>query len=157
RTSVMQYRGERNLRQIGNALGVSHILEGSVRRSGDTIHLNAQLIDARTDNHIWAEQYDRALPDVFSVQTEIAQKVANQLSAKISGAEKRAIETKPTQDLQAYEMYLRAKQLLRDLRVPVLYDISKMREAVELLEGAVKRDPNFAFAYSLLAEANLYL
>src|SRR5262249_9757162 len=101
RTSVMQYRGERNLRQIGNALGVSHILEGSVRRSGDTIHLNAQLIDARTDNHIWAEQYDRALPDVFSVQTEIAQKVANQLSAKISGAEKRAIETKPTQDLQA--------------------------------------------------------
>ena len=157
RTSVMQYRGERNMRKIADALRVSHLLEGSVRKTGDRIHLNAQLIDARTDTHVWAEQYDRALPDVFAVQTDIAQKVVNRLSAKISGAEKKAIEAKPTQDLQAYETYLRAKQLLRDIRLPALYDIPKVTEAIELLQAAVKRDPNFALAYCLLAEANLDL
>jgi serine/threonine protein kinase/tetratricopeptide (TPR) repeat protein len=157
RTSVMQYRGERNVRKIGNALRVSHVLEGSVRKTGDRIQLNAQLIDARTDTHVWAEQYDRDLTDVFAIQSELAQKIANQLRAKISGAEKQAIESKPTEDLQAYAMYLRGKQLLRDIRMPAVYDIPKINEAIELLEAAVKRDPNFALAYCLLAEANLVL
>ncbi|HET9800641.1 MAG TPA: tetratricopeptide repeat protein, partial [Chthoniobacterales bacterium] len=132
-------------------------MEGSVRKNGERIHLNAQLIDARTDNHIWAEQYDRDLPDIFAVQTEIAQIVANQLNAKISGAEKKAIEARPTADLQAYEMYLRAKQIMRGIRMPARYDVARATEAIELLEGAIKRDPNFALAYCLLNEANLDL
>src|SRR5213595_625941 len=92
RTSVMEYRGKRNVRQIGNELRVSHVLEGSVRRTGTHLHLNAQLIDTRTDTHVWVEQYDRDLNDVFAIQSEIAQKVANQLHAKITPAEKLAIE-----------------------------------------------------------------
>ena len=112
RTSVMQYRGKRNVRQIGDALRVSHVLEGSVRRDGPRIHLNAQLIDTRTDTHVWAEQYDRDLNDLFAIQSEIAQKVAEQLRAKISASEKLAIESKPTADLAAFDLYTRAKNIL---------------------------------------------
>src|SRR6476620_7382598 len=92
RTSVMDYRGKRNVRQIGDALRVSHVLEGSARRSGDRIHLNAQLIDTRTDTHVWAEEYDRDLNDLFAVQSEIAQKVAQHLHAKLSASEKASVE-----------------------------------------------------------------
>src|SRR5207248_2732056 len=99
RTSVMEYRGKRNVRQIGDALRVSHVLEGSARRSGDRIHLNAQLIDTRTDTHVWAEEYDRDLNDLFAIQAEIAQKVAERLHAKLSASEKASIEERPTQDL----------------------------------------------------------
>src|SRR4029077_10195107 len=95
RTSVMSYRGAHNIRQIGRTLNVSHVLEGSVRRTADRIHLNTQLIDARTDTQVWAEEYDRELNDIFAVQSEIAQKVAEQLHAKISSAEKSAIEREP--------------------------------------------------------------
>ena len=84
----MEYRGKRNVRQIGDALRVSHVLEGSARRSGDRIHLNAQLIDTRTDTHVWAEEYDRGLNDLFAVQAEIAQKVAERLHARVSASEK---------------------------------------------------------------------
>ena len=111
RTSVMEYRGKRNVRQIGDALRVSHVLEGSVRRSGDRLHLNAQLIDTRTDTHVWAEQYDRDLNDLFAIQSEIAQKVAERLNAKITATEKLAIEGKPTADLIAFDLYTRAKNL----------------------------------------------
>src|SRR5262249_1471480 len=104
RTSVMDYRGKRNLRQIGDELRVSHVLEGSVRRIGTRLHMNTQLIDTRTDTHIWAEQYDRDLNDVFAIQSEIAQKVAEQLHANVSAAEKLAIERKPTGDLIAFEL-----------------------------------------------------
>src|SRR5207253_1176869 len=96
RTSVMEYRGKRNLRQIGNDLRVSHVLEGSVRRAGTHLRLNAQLIDTRTDTHVWAEQYDRDLNDLFAIQSEIAQKVAERLNAKITATEKLTIEGKPT-------------------------------------------------------------
>src|SRR5207253_10377211 len=96
RTSVMRYRSERNVRQIGDALGVSHVLEGSVRKTGAWLHINAQLIDTRTDSHVWAKQYDGDLKDLFTIQAEIAQKVAQQLHAKISAAEKLAIERAPT-------------------------------------------------------------
>src|SRR5438876_4296487 len=106
RTSVMQYRptaAGQNMRQIGNALGVSHALEGSVRKTGAWLHINAQLIDTRTDTHVWAEQYDRDLKDVFAIQSEIAQKVAEQLHAKISSGERLAIQRAPTGDLGAFD------------------------------------------------------
>ncbi len=112
RTSVMGYRGQHNTRQIGDELGVSHVLEGSVRKTGAWLHINAQLIDARTDAHVWAEEYDRDLKDMFAIQSEIAQKVAGQLRAKISPAEKLAIERPPTADLTAFDLYSRAKNLV---------------------------------------------
>ena len=98
--------------EIGDALRVSHVLEGSVRRDGARIRLNAQLIDTRTDTHVWAEEYDRDLGEMFAIQSEIAQKVADQLHAKISASEKLAIESRPTADLAAFDLYTRAKNIL---------------------------------------------
>src|SRR6476619_346263 len=112
RSSVMEYREKRNVRQIGNDLRVSHVLEGSVRRIGTRFHMNAQLIDTRTDAHVWVEQYDRDLNDLFAIQSEIAQKIAGQLHANITPAEKLAIERKPTGDLVAFELYSRANDIL---------------------------------------------
>src|SRR5437667_400843 len=111
RTSVMGYRGKRNMREIGNELRVSHVLEGSVRRVGAQLHMNMQLIDTRTDTHIWAEQYDRDLNDLFAIQSEIAQKVAQRLRAKITAAERLAIERRPTGDLVAFDLYSRASHM----------------------------------------------
>src|SRR6266542_157768 len=142
RTGVMDYRGKRNLRQIGNDLRVSHVLEGSVRRAGTHLRLNAQLIDTQTDTHVWVEQYDRDLNDVFAIQSEIAQKVANQLHAKITPAEKVAIESKPTGDLVAFDLYSRAKVA------------DSFMQAVDLLNRAVARDPSFLDAYCQLAFAH---
>src|SRR6476469_5487012 len=116
RTSVMEYRDKRNGRQIGNDLRVSHVLEASVRRIGTRFHMNAQLIDTRTDTHVWVEQYDRDLNDLFAIQSEIAQKIAGQLRARISPAEKLAIERKPTGDLVAFELYSRAISLTPTFR-----------------------------------------
>ncbi len=157
RTSVMQYRGERNLRKIGRALNVSHVLEGSVRRSDGRIRLNAQLIDARTDQHLWAEEYDRQLTDVFAIQSELAEKIAGQLSVKISSAEKKAIRIAPTQNLQAYDLYARAKELNRVGSTDDQATIDKLTRAADLLEQAISRDPNFALAYCLLTDVNLML
>src|SRR5438034_453185 len=112
RTSVMGYRDQHNTRQIGDELGVSHVLEGSVRKTGSWLHINAQLIDTRTDAHTWAEEYDRDLKDMFAIQSEIAQEVAERLHAKISAAEKLAVERSPTADLTAFDLYSRAKNLL---------------------------------------------
>ncbi len=153
RNSVMEYRGKRNVRQIGDALRVSHVLEGSARRSGDRIHLNAQLIDTRTDTHVWAEEYDRGLNDLFAVQAEIAQKVAERLRAKLSASEKASVEEKPTQDLVAYEFYARALSLIYNVGVTFAVDVQEKRlsEAVDLLNKAVARDPNFFLAYCRLA------
>src|SRR5207342_1809231 len=113
RTSVMQYKSgaPRNLREIGQQLGVAHVLEGSVQRAANKIRVNAQLIDARTDAHLWAQTYDRDLADVFAIQSEIAKAIADQLQAKLSPNEKVAIAEKPTTDLAAYEYYTRAKSL----------------------------------------------
>src|SRR5437773_2851903 len=150
RTSVMEYRGKRNVRQIGNELRVSHVLEGSVRRTGTHLHLNAQLIDTRTDTHVWVEQYDRDLNDVFAIQGEIAQKVAEQLHAKITPAEKLAIESKPTGDLVAFDLYSRANDILLERRSQVM----DFGQAVDLLNRAVARDPSFLDAYCQLAFAH---
>jgi TolB-like protein/Tfp pilus assembly protein PilF/predicted Ser/Thr protein kinase len=149
RTSVMEYRGKRNMRQIGDALRVSHVLEGSARRNGSRIRLNAQLIDTRTDTHVWAEQYDRDLNDLFAIQSEIAQKVAEQLHAKISVAEKLAIERKPTADLTAFDLYSRANDILFSRNHRVDYP-----QAIDLLNQAVARDPSFLQAYCQLAFAH---
>jgi len=155
RTSVMEYRGKRNVREIGDALRVSHVLEGSARRSGDRVHLNAQLIDTRTDTHVWAEEYDRNLNDLFAVQSEIAQKVAQHLHAKLSASEQASIEERPTQDLVAYEFYARAVSLIYNVQVPPVDAPEKsLSEAVDLLNKAVARDPNFLLAYCQLAFAH---
>jgi TolB-like protein/tRNA A-37 threonylcarbamoyl transferase component Bud32 len=157
RTSVMEYRGKRNLRQVGNDLRVSHVLEGSVRRSGTHLRINAQLIDTRTDTHIWAEQYDRDLNDLFGIQSEIAQKVAQHLHAKLSASEKASIEERPSQDLVAYESYVQAGSLIYNVQVPAgpITDPEKaLSEAVDLLNKAVASDPNFFLAYCQLAFAH---
>ena len=153
RTSVMQYRGKQNTREIGKALRVSHVLEGSVRRIGAQFHMNAQLIDARTDTHVWAEEYDRDLNDVFAVQSEIAQKVAEQLHAKISSAEKLAIQRRPTADLAAFDLYSRAKNLV--LGTSLGSDAkTNLLQGIELLNQTVARDPSFFDAYCQLAFAH---
>ena len=117
RTSVMKYKSdlERNLREIAKALGVSHVVEGSVQRAGGRVRVSAQLIDARNDTHLWAEHYDRDVADVFAVQTEIAQQIADQLKANLSPAEKAAIAERPTADPVAYAFYTKAKEI-DDLR-----------------------------------------
>jgi TolB-like protein/predicted Ser/Thr protein kinase/Tfp pilus assembly protein PilF len=150
RTSVMEYRHKRNVRQIGNDLRVSHVLEGSVRRIGTRFHMNAQLIDTRTDAHVWVEQYDRDLNDLFTIQSEIAQKIAGQLRAKISPVEKLAIERKPTGDLVAFELYSRATNILPMLSSGTSGK-SDFLHAADLLNQAVARDPSFLQAYCLLA------
>ena len=151
RTSVMQYktRGERNLRQIGQQLGVAHVLEGSVQRAGNRVRVNAQLIDARTDAHLWAQIYDRDLADIFAIQSEIAKAIAGQLEAKLSPREENAIERPPTSDISAFELYAQAKNVLaiRNARANLL-------EAVDLLNQAVTRDPSFFKAYCQLAHTH---
>ena len=159
RTSAMQYKtgAPRNLREIGQQLGVAHLLEGSVQRAANKVRVNAQLIDARTDAHMWAQTYDRDLADVFAIQSEIAKAIANQLQAKLSPNEKKAIEQPPTTDLAAFDLYSRAKSLLLTANFSVTGD-SDTRKAIELLDEAVKRDPSFFDAYCQLAYAheNLY-
>ncbi len=154
RTSVMQYKSgaQRNLREIAKALGVAHIVEGTVQRAGGRIRVSAQLIDARTDTHLWAEDYNRDFADVFAIQNELAEKIVSQLKAKLSPAEKAAIEERPTTDLPAYDLYEHAKTLIANF---VLSEMSKdLFEAVRLLDEAVKRDPSFFLAYCELAHAH---
>ena len=133
------------------SLGVSHVLEGSVRKTGAWLHINAQLIDARTDSHIWAEEYDRDLKDMFAMQSEIAQKVAGQLRAKISPAEKLAIERPPTVDFTAFELYGRAKNLVLAWSFSSNEkDKRNLLQAADLLNQAVAHDPTFFQAYCQL-------
>jgi TolB-like protein/predicted Ser/Thr protein kinase/Tfp pilus assembly protein PilF len=150
RTSVMQYRGERNMRKIRDALRVSHVLEGSVRKTGAWLHINAQLIDMRTDSHVWAKQYDGDLKDLFTIQSEIAKNIAEQLHAKLSPAEKLAIEQPPTADLNAFNLYSRAKTLLLSSPFGTTAR-ANLLEAADLLNQAVAHDPSFFQAYCQLA------
>jgi TolB-like protein/Flp pilus assembly protein TadD len=155
RTSVMQYKNavSRNLREIAQQLGVAHVLEGSVQRAGNRVRVTAQLIDARTDTHLWAERYDRDLADVFAIQSEIAKTIADQLQAKISPSEKAAIEKPPTTDLAAFDLYERAKALWADVTDP-LYANEKLLQAAQLLDKAVARDPQFLLAWCLLSRVH---
>jgi TolB-like protein/Tfp pilus assembly protein PilF len=159
RTSVQQYRSTvaRNIREIAQALGVANILEGSVQRAGNKVRVSAQLIDARNDAHVWAERYDGELTDVFGIQTQIAQAIADQLRVRISPAEKAAINRAPTQDAAAYDLYLRANQLLWQVYVAYSHAKEKLGEALELFDKAVARDPNFLLAYCRASEAHITL
>jgi TolB-like protein/class 3 adenylate cyclase/Tfp pilus assembly protein PilF len=155
RTSVMLYKAgnPRNLREIGQQLGVAHVLEGSVQRTAGKLRVNAQLIDARTDKHLWAKTYDRDLADVFTIETELAQLIANELEAKLSPRERASIEEKPTQNLAAYDLYLRAKPLIDG--APGSANKEKdLSQAVDLLNRAIDLDPAFVLAYCQLAETH---
>ena len=155
RTSVMQYKtgAKRNLREIGAALGVAHVLEGTVQRAGSRVRVNAQLIDARTDSQLWAERYDRDVADVFGIESELAGKIVAQLQAKISPSEKAAIEQKPTADLVAHDLYIRGKTLIATA-VFSTPQAESLSEAVRLLNQAIERDPAFALAYYQLAHTH---
>src|SRR5437870_5735774 len=154
RTSVMLYKAgnARNLREIGQQLGVAHVLEGNVQRAGGKVRVNAQLVDTRTDKHLWGQTYGRDLADVFAIQSEIAEKIADQLEAKISPREKAAIEEQPTKDLAAYDLYVRATALID--KAAYEGDRKDYFQAVDLLNQAVARDPGFLLAYCRLAEAH---
>jgi TolB-like protein len=160
RASVMSYAAgaKRNLREIGQALGVAHVLEGSVRRAGDKVRVSAQLVDTRTDGHLWADTYDRDLADVFAIQSDIAQQIADQLQAKLSPSEKSSIEERPTKDITAYDLYLRAKALATTRVVFNARAKDNLMEESRLLDQAIARDPDFFLAYCLLAttHGNLY-
>jgi TolB-like protein/class 3 adenylate cyclase/Tfp pilus assembly protein PilF len=161
RASVMQYKSgiTRNIRKIAQELGVANVLEGSVQRAGNRVRVSAQLVDARNDIHLWAEHYDRPLDDVFAIQSEIARAIADQLRAKLSPSEKAAIKRSPTADLAAFDLYIRAKTLLLRSLYSGAQSKNNLLQAVELLDQAVARDPNFLLAYCRLGFAHdvLYL
>jgi len=141
RTSVMQYRGtKKNIKEIANELGVTAILEGSVRKEGDKVRITAQLIDANTDKHIWAETYDKNASEVFTIQSEVAQKIVNALNVKLTTEEGKRIIEKATDNVEAYEDYLRAKQL-------------PWQQRIEPLLNVLKKDSTFSLAWAELANA----
>jgi TolB-like protein len=156
RTSVMQYRADakRDLRQIANALGVANVLEGTVRREGNHVRVTTELIDAGNDSTLWADSYDRDLTDIFAIQSEVAQTIAGKLTATLSPEEKKRVEAKPTDNLEAYDLYLQATNLITEARVLNWIGNAEqpLRDAIKLLERAVHLDPNFALAY--VAEAD---
>jgi TolB-like protein/class 3 adenylate cyclase/Tfp pilus assembly protein PilF len=158
RSSVMRYRDtNRDLREIARALQVANVLEGSVRRVGNEIRVAAQLIDARTDAHIWAERYDRKTSDVFAIQSEVAETIAGQLRAALSPAEKAAISVRPTGDLEAFDLFLQAKELIKTSQDTPNAKETLLR-AIRLLDEAIARDGRFALAYcwAAIAHDNLY-
>src|SRR5256885_221707 len=155
RMSVMSYRGTgaRNAREIGKALGVATLVEGSVRRAGNRVRVNVQLINANSDEHIWAEDYDRDLTDVFAIQTDLAQKIASALQAKLSPNEKARIDRRPTQNPDAYLLFVQAHDYAS--RGDMFSDTSSKAEP--LFEQAIKLDPNFALAFAGLSTVESWL
>jgi serine/threonine protein kinase/Tfp pilus assembly protein PilF len=158
RTSVMQYRSDtkRDLRQIAAALGVANVLEGAVRRDGNHVRVSTELVDARNDNTIWADSYDRDLTDIFAIQSEVAQTIAGKLTAKLSAEERQRIEARPTENLEAYDYYLRANEIIAStLATGTIGNVARpLREAIPLLEKAVRLDPKFTLAYCASAKAS---
>jgi eukaryotic-like serine/threonine-protein kinase len=152
RTSTHRYKSKPdNLPDIAKQLGVAHILEGSVQKSGDAVRVNVQLINARTDSHLWAEKYDRKLTDIFAVESEIATRIANTLQAKLTGSEQRAIAARPTENSEAYQLYLKGR-----------YFWSKRTEedllrAIDYFDQAIAKDPKYARAYSGIADCYIVL
>src|SRR5881396_3459245 len=155
RMSVMSYRGDalRNAREIGKALGVATLLEGSVRRAGNRVRVSVQLINANNDEHIWAEDYDRDLTDVFAIQTDLAQKIASSLQAKLSPNEKERLDRRPTQNPDAYLLFVQAHDYAT--RMDLFHKTSS--RAVPLFEQAIKLDPNFALAFAGLSMAESWI
>ncbi|PYI47822.1 MAG: hypothetical protein DMF11_05315 [Verrucomicrobia bacterium] len=157
RTSVLQYGSgaERNVRQIGEQLGVANVVEGNVQRSGNRVRVNAVLVDARTDRQLWAQTYDRDLADVFAIQSEIAKAIADQLQAKLTSHEKQVIAAKPTNNVEAYDAYLRGLAYASKTDNTAANAIG----AQKYFREAVHLDPKFAIAWALLSyiEARGYL
>ena len=158
RTSVMQYKTgtKLNLRKIATDLGVAYVLEGTVQRADNRIRISAQLIDARTDSHLWAEHYDRNSADVFAIQSEVAKNIVAQLKVNLSPSEKAAIDVRPTRDLEAFDLYLQAKQLINTFHETPDWKETLLK-ALRLLDEAITRDGNFALAYCLATRANIDL
>jgi TolB-like protein/class 3 adenylate cyclase/predicted Zn-dependent protease len=158
RTSVLQYKSgvARNLREIAQQLGVANVVEGSVQRSGNRVRVNAQLVDARNDAHLWAQTYDRDLADVFAIQSEIAKAIADQLQAKLTSREEQALAVKPTNNPEAYDAYLTG--LAFEGRYWSSFSFDLLRKAISFYERAVQLDPKFALAWARLsrADANQY-
>ena len=153
RTSVMQYRGRpSNVRDIGKALGVSNILEGSVRRSGNRVRVNVQLIDADTDEHIWANDYDRDVTDVFAIQSDLAREIANALQAKLSPAEKTQMTRKPTENGEAYLAFVQAHDLSCAME-----DLTKLKQSEQLYQRAIELDPDFALAFARYSQLESWM
>jgi TolB-like protein/Tfp pilus assembly protein PilF len=153
RTSVMPYRGKAsNLREIGKSLGVGTILEGSVRRIGNRVRVNVQLINAENDEHIWAEDYDRELTDVFAIQTDLAQKIANELRAQLSPSEKAQMQRKPTENSEAYLAFVQAHDLCSAFE-----DFDKLKQGEQLYERAIELDPNFALAIARYSQLESWI
>src|SRR6266550_3938884 len=153
RTSVMGYRGKTaNVREIGKQLGVSNILEGSVRRSGNKVRVNVQLIDANSDEHIWASDYDRDITDVFAIQTDLAQKISDALQAKLSPAEKSRMERKPTENGEAYLAFVQAHNLQ-----DAMEDLEKLKQSEQLYERAIQLDPTFALAIARYSQLESWI
>ena len=152
RTSVMGYKGTtKKAKEIGKELEVGTILEGSVRKAGSRVRITAQLIDVGTEGHLWAQNYDRQLEDIFAIQSEIAEKVAGELKVRLVEDEKRVIEQRPTENTEAYTFYLRGKRLLGERTEPAY------RQALEVLEKAIDLDPSFAKAHAGIAECYVFL
>ena len=152
RTSVMQYKNySKSLKQIGNELGAAHILEGSVQISGEKVRITAQLINTATDEHLWAESYDRSMEDIFSIQSDIATKIADALQAKLSPQEKQYIEKKYTDNSEAYQLYLQGRYYWnKRLEEPV-------RKSIDYFKQAIAKDSAYALAYAGLGDAYLML
>src|SRR4026207_1762864 len=151
-TSTQHYKSApENLPEIAKQLGVAHILEGSVQKSGDSVRVNVQLIKAANDSHLWADTYDRRLTDIFSVESEVAKAIADTLKAKLTGAEEQLIAARPTSNLTAYELYLKGRVLWGKRGG------DNIRQAIAFYEQAIVRDPNYARAYAGLAEAYVIL
>ncbi len=153
RTSVMQYRGRaNNVREIGKALGVGAVLEGSVRRSGNRVRVNVQLINATNDEHIWAEDYDRELTDVFAIQSDLADKIATALRAKLSPTEQAMMAHRPTENGEAYLAFVQAHNLHANME-----DLSKLKQSEQLYERAIQLDPNFALAFARYSQLESWI
>ena len=159
RTSVLQYKpgAPRNVREVAQQLGVAYVLEGSVQRAAGKVRVNARLSDANSDTQLWAESYERDAADVFTIQGEIAKAIAKQLEAKLSSAERAAIERKPTTDLTAFELYTRGRALLELAETTTELQDQSVFAAIDVLNQAVQRDPAFVAAYCDLAEAHNFL
>jgi TolB-like protein len=159
RTSTQQYQSKpRNLSEIAKQLGVAYLLKGSVQKSGDAVRVNVQLIKAANDSHPWAETFDRKLTDIFSVESEIAKGIAASLQAKLTGREEQALAVKPTNNLEAYDAYLRGLAFeVRNLSAPSTYDRDLVEKAIGFYERAVQLDPNFALAWARLSRENAHV
>jgi adenylate cyclase len=152
RTSTQRFKSAPgDLREIARQLDVANILEGSVQKSGDAVRVNVQLINALNDAHLWGDIYDRKLTDIFAVESDIAKTIADTLQAKLTGAEKQSIAAQPTSDLTAYELYLKGRSLWSKRGG------ENLRQAIGFYEQAIAHDPNYALAYSGLAEAYVIL